>query len=282
MAETNKIFVILDPTTMEQPSLVMAESIAANFKARGNEPTGLHVYCCIDEKTIRAKNDEDLDELRAEARDSAAEWVDRIVGAQPHARRYRRDGGRGQRRLAQGHRHGRRAAALRARNQGHVAADAADAPVPRPVGLAVAARHGVPGVPRQNVAESTRSATYSRRSSTGRRSRCTRTRTTSSSRRRAGLQTGLGADLHVVTAYKDNFNYPDRQKFADRCKPPAQPRQRGDGLAATTRSPRRPERNRRRHGRHRARRQARRQRATSDTPRRRSSTRSIRTCWSCR
>jgi len=32
-----------------------------------------------------------------------------------------------------------------------------------------------------------------------------------------GIASGLGAELHVVTAYKDDFHYPDRQKFADRC-----------------------------------------------------------------
>ena len=32
-----------------------------------------------------------------------------------------------------------------------------------------------------------------------------------------GIAEGLGAELHVVTAYANNFNYPDRQKFADRC-----------------------------------------------------------------
>jgi universal stress protein E len=219
MAETNKIFVILDPTTMEQPSLVMAESIAANFKARGNEPTGLHVYCCIDEKTIRAKNDENADELRAKTRESATEWVDRIVG---HSRTLDVS----VETEVEVSDDWRKAIAAAVARQNCVLAikgmsqrsrltrlfrDRSDWQLLRDTACPVYLVKTSPNRQIRNVLAAIKHRTEQQVYTDANNIILETAR---------GIAEGLGADLHVVTAYKDNFNYPDRQKFADRCKLP--------------------------------------------------------------
>jgi universal stress protein E len=77
MVDTTKVFVVLDPTSMDQPSLVWGEKIALDMKQQRSLTVQLHVYCCIDptEGTVTAEG-------TAEPRmvvESMGEWMERIV-----------------------------------------------------------------------------------------------------------------------------------------------------------------------------------------------------------
>jgi len=74
MADTDRIFVILDPTTMEQPSLIMAESIV-----RRGGTVALHVYCSLDEKLIRVETGDEAEHLIAETKERICDWIERLV-----------------------------------------------------------------------------------------------------------------------------------------------------------------------------------------------------------
>lgn len=79
MTDTRRIFVILDPTTMNQPSLVMAETIAEDFLSSGATNVVLHLYACIAEDTVRRPPDMDEQTARAEEQSRIEYWVDRLA-----------------------------------------------------------------------------------------------------------------------------------------------------------------------------------------------------------
>jgi len=216
MADLDRIFVILDPTTMEQPSLIMGESIASDFKARGEAAATLHVYCAVDEKTIRAGDGVDPEQATDEMRVRMEAWVERIVA---HSRslgivveteveicaNWRKAIAAAVSRqtcilaIKSMSQHQRMTRLFRDTSDWQLLRDCA-CPVylvktsgNRPVRKVLAA-----------IKHRTETKVYTDANDiilgTAR-----------------GIATALGAELHVVTAYKDNFNYPDRQKFADRC-----------------------------------------------------------------
>ena len=76
MADTTKVFVVLDPTSMEQPSLVWGEKIALDMKEHRSLTVQLHVYCCIDPAEGAAAGD---DGAQAASLKSVAEWLERMV-----------------------------------------------------------------------------------------------------------------------------------------------------------------------------------------------------------
>lgn len=79
MTDTRRIFVILDPTTMNQPSLVMAETIAEDFLSSGATDVVLHLYACIAEDTVRRPPDMDEPTARAEEQSRIEHWVERLA-----------------------------------------------------------------------------------------------------------------------------------------------------------------------------------------------------------
>lgn len=219
MADTEKIFVILDPTTMEQPSLVMADSIAPNFNVRRNKSAALHVYCCIDEKTISVGDGENREQVLAETRERTDAWVQRIV-AQSRAQGLnveteveistdwraaivaavgRQNSVLAIRGMSQ---HTRLMRLFRDRSDWKLLGDSSC-----PVYLV----KGSPNRPVRNVLAAIKHRTEKQVYTEANDMILETAR---------GIAGGLGAEMHVVTAYKDNFNYPDRQKFADRCKLP--------------------------------------------------------------
>jgi len=79
MADTRKIFVILDPTTMNQPSLVMGETIAKDALESGATDTGLHLYTCIAEAAVRKPAGMDAEVARKEELSRMESWVERLA-----------------------------------------------------------------------------------------------------------------------------------------------------------------------------------------------------------
>ncbi|MEM9623602.1 MAG: universal stress protein [Pseudomonadota bacterium] len=81
MAEPSKIFVVLDPTCMEQAALEWGEQIARNLQTHRNTQTLLHVYCCINsESAALVVENNGANAMRA-TRDRVAAWVERMVTA---------------------------------------------------------------------------------------------------------------------------------------------------------------------------------------------------------
>lgn len=216
MAATQKIFVILDPNTMEQPSLVMAESIAEDINARRDEAATLHVYCCIDEKSIRPDPGADMSEAHTDMQERMDHWVQRLVA---HTRAF----GLTVETEVEISQNWRKAIAAAVARQNCLLAiksmsqhpkltrlfrDTSDWQLLRDSACPV---YLVKHSPKRHVRKvlaaikhRTEKQVYTEANDmildTARR-----------------IAASLGAELHVVTAYKDNFNYPDRQKFADRC-----------------------------------------------------------------
>ncbi|MDJ0927341.1 MAG: universal stress protein [Gammaproteobacteria bacterium] len=216
MSDTNKIFVILDPTTMNQPSLVMAETIAQDILSSGAAAVALHLYCCIAESTVRRPTGMDEETALAEEHARIQNWVERM--------------------------------AIHSRSLGlEVDTEVEIQPDWREAIVAAAARNPSM-IAVKNMTEQTRLTRFMRDTSDWKLLRdvsCPLFMVKSYARRHIRkvlvaikhrpekkiytqandriLDTGrmiaknLGADLHVVTAYKDVDDYPDRQKFADRC-----------------------------------------------------------------
>jgi universal stress protein E len=79
MADVRKIFVILDPTTMNQPSLIMGETIAEDFLSSGTTDVGLHLYACIAEDAVRRPPGMDEETAREEELSRIENWVARLA-----------------------------------------------------------------------------------------------------------------------------------------------------------------------------------------------------------
>jgi universal stress protein E len=79
MTAARRIFVILDPTTMNQPPLVMAETIAQDFLSAGTRDVGLHLYACIAESAVRRPPDMDEETARAEEKSRIENWAERLA-----------------------------------------------------------------------------------------------------------------------------------------------------------------------------------------------------------
>lgn len=79
MTDARRIFVILDPTTMNQPSLVMGETIAEDFRASGSSDVSLDLYACIAEDTVRMPPGMDEQTARAEELSRIESWAERLA-----------------------------------------------------------------------------------------------------------------------------------------------------------------------------------------------------------
>lgn len=218
MTDARSIFVILDPTTMNQPSLVMGETMAEDFLASGASRVGLHLYACIAEDTVRRPPGMDEPTARAEEQSRIENWVDRL--------------------------------AERGRSIGlDVVTEVEIRPNWREAITAAVGRQSCT-LAIKNMTEQSRLTRWVRETSDWRLLRdtgCPLLLVKSYARRhvkkvlvtikhnpdsdlyeaandrllKAGRSTaeGVGAELHVLTAYQGE-DYPDRQKLADRCKLP--------------------------------------------------------------
>lgn len=219
MADPRKIFVILDPTTMNQPSLVMAETIAADAKAFGPDDVALHLYTCMDEDQVRRPPGMDEQTALAEERSRIESWVERLAA------------------------HGR-SLGIDVDTEVEISPNWREA-----IAVAISRQPSMLAV--RNMTEQSRLRRWLRETSDWRLLRdtpCPLLLVKSYARRHIEkvlvaikhspeselyktannrlLETGrmiaqnVGAELNVVTVYRDTSEYPDRQRFADRCGVP--------------------------------------------------------------
>lgn len=76
LVEATKIFVVLDPTSMEQPTLLWGEEIVRAFKVHRSVDATLHVYCCINEDSVALVPG---NQARAETLERVRSWLERLV-----------------------------------------------------------------------------------------------------------------------------------------------------------------------------------------------------------
>ncbi|XOV82430.1 MAG: universal stress protein [bacterium] len=83
MANT-RIFVVLDPTCMEQAALEWGEQIARELGVHRAIDASLHVYCCINSESVALVPGEGADEAKQATQARVEGWLERLV-AQPRA-----------------------------------------------------------------------------------------------------------------------------------------------------------------------------------------------------
>ena len=79
MAEKTRVFVVLDPTCMEQAALEWGEQIVREFNSRRDLDVVLHVYCCINAATVALVSSETEAHAQAATEKRVRGWVDRLV-----------------------------------------------------------------------------------------------------------------------------------------------------------------------------------------------------------
>lgn len=81
MTEKTRVFVVLDPTCMEQAALEWGEQIVREFGSRRETDVILHVYCCINEASVAMVGGDDSAHSRSETEKRVRGWIDRLVAA---------------------------------------------------------------------------------------------------------------------------------------------------------------------------------------------------------
>jgi len=84
MAEQATVFVVLDPTCMEQAALEWGERIVMEYMKRRDIEAALHVYCCINEESVALVPGDDVEHVRQATRARVFAWLERLV-AEPRA-----------------------------------------------------------------------------------------------------------------------------------------------------------------------------------------------------
>lgn len=76
---TTKIFVVLDPSTMEQISLDWAEKIALDLKEHRSLDARLHVYCCVNYKSAMVATNGNSETVKRATTERVGNWMKRLV-----------------------------------------------------------------------------------------------------------------------------------------------------------------------------------------------------------
>jgi universal stress protein E len=84
MVDTAKVFVVLDPTCMEQAALDWGEHIAEVYKRRRSMDASMHVYCCINADSVAAVPASDPEHVKRATQARVFAWLERLV-AEPRA-----------------------------------------------------------------------------------------------------------------------------------------------------------------------------------------------------
>ncbi len=216
MSDQQKIFVVLDPTTMNQPSLVMAETIAADQLTAGTDNVALHLYACVGEDQLRRPPNMEDETAFAEARSRLESWMDRLaahgrsigleidteVEIQPNWRRAIVDAV------------GRQPSMMAVKNMTETPRlrrwlrETSDWILLRDASCPVLL---VKSYSRRNIKKVLVAVKHSPESDAY---EAANDRLLETGRM---IAENVGAELNVVTVYHDTNDYPDRQRFADRC-----------------------------------------------------------------
>ena len=79
MSESRTVFVVLDPTCMEQAALEWGEEVVRIFSATQNIAASLHVYCCVNPESVAVSPDADGETAEANTVARIEAWVERLV-----------------------------------------------------------------------------------------------------------------------------------------------------------------------------------------------------------
>lgn len=79
MVDKTRVFVVLDPSCMEQAALEWGEQIVREFNSRRELDVVLHVYCCINADSVALVAGEPAAHAQAETEKRVRGWVDRLV-----------------------------------------------------------------------------------------------------------------------------------------------------------------------------------------------------------
>jgi len=79
MPELTKVFVVLDPTCMEQAALEAGVGVVKNFKEHRSIDAQLHVYCCINAESVALVPHNDEAQSRDATVARVADWLERLV-----------------------------------------------------------------------------------------------------------------------------------------------------------------------------------------------------------
>jgi len=81
MATSTKVFVVLDPTCMEQAALESGEEIVRAYRAHRDVDAALHVYCCINSESVALVPMADPDASRTATEQRVSGWLERLAAA---------------------------------------------------------------------------------------------------------------------------------------------------------------------------------------------------------
>lgn len=79
MPETTKVFVVLDPTCMEQAALETGIGVVKNYKKYRSIDAQLHVYCCINAESVALVPNKDQAQMRDATVARVSDWLERLV-----------------------------------------------------------------------------------------------------------------------------------------------------------------------------------------------------------
>jgi len=79
MPESTKVFVVLDPTCMEQAALETGVGVVKKLKECRGIEAQLHVYCCINAESVALVPGKDEAQIRAATIARVSGWLERLV-----------------------------------------------------------------------------------------------------------------------------------------------------------------------------------------------------------
>ena len=79
MPEPTKVFVVLDPTCMEQAALETGVGVVKNYKKFRSIDAQLHVYCCINAESVALVPKKDEAQTRDATVARVSDWLERLV-----------------------------------------------------------------------------------------------------------------------------------------------------------------------------------------------------------
>ncbi len=81
MAAETTVFVVLDPTCMEQAALASGEEIVRAYKTHRGVDAAMHLYCCINEESVAVVPAGDAAASQQATQARVADWLERLATA---------------------------------------------------------------------------------------------------------------------------------------------------------------------------------------------------------
>ncbi len=79
MVSSTKVFVVLDPTCMEQVALQSGEEVVRAYRTHRGVDAALHVYCCVNPDSVAVIADADPAQSQQKTVARVEQWLERLV-----------------------------------------------------------------------------------------------------------------------------------------------------------------------------------------------------------